>query len=54
MQDSELYRYLRGNRAVAAVCAMVLLAVPMFVLLGALLILRGLASFGVVPSTRWW
>lgn len=28
MEDSELYRYLRGNRAVAAVGALVLLAVP--------------------------
>lgn len=28
MERSELYRYLRGNRAVAAVCALVLLAVP--------------------------
>ncbi len=26
----------------------------LFVLLGVLLILRGLASFGVVPATRWW
>jgi hypothetical protein len=23
-------------------------------LLGVLLILRGLANFGLVPSTRWW
>lgn len=30
------------------------LAGVLFVLLGALLILRGLASFGVVPTTRWW
>jgi hypothetical protein len=28
MERSELYQYLRGNRAVAAVCALVLLAVP--------------------------
>jgi hypothetical protein len=28
MERSELYRYLRGNRTVAAVCALVLLAVP--------------------------
>jgi sulfite exporter TauE/SafE len=26
----------------------------LFVLLGVLLILRGLASFGLVPTTRWW
>jgi len=28
MERSELYQYVRGNRAVAAVCALVLLAVP--------------------------
>jgi sulfite exporter TauE/SafE len=30
------------------------LAGLLFVMLGVLLILRGLASFGIVPATRWW
>ncbi len=30
------------------------LAGVLFVILGVLLMLRGLASFGVVPATRWW
>jgi sulfite exporter TauE/SafE len=30
------------------------LAGVLFVLLGVLLMLRGLASFGVVPASRWW
>jgi sulfite exporter TauE/SafE len=30
------------------------LAGALFVLLGLLLILRGLTSFGLIPATRWW